>query len=122
MLSVMTPLYLARVASFINRDFQVAYLHFDQAVNRGPGAAVRILQEAVNLFRPDHEDIAVDGRFGPATAGAVNDVRYPQALAVYMVGNVTEEIEARIREAPGQIVHLASWGHRLAAALTEGAG
>lgn len=99
--------------------FMVAYLHFDQAVNRGPGAAVRILQEAVNLFRPDAEDIAVDGRFGPQTAEAVNDVRYPRALAVYMVGGVVERIEERIREAPSQMEFLATWGHRMHAALTE---
>lgn len=42
---------------------QLAVLHFDGAVNHGPGKAAKFLQEAVN--------VDADGDIGPATIGAV---------------------------------------------------
>ena len=53
----------------------LALMHFDAAVNHGPGAAVRILQEAVGTV--------VDGKIGPNTRAAIARTPVAEALAAY---------------------------------------
>lgn len=87
---------------------------FNTAVLMGPGAAVRKLQQAVNLFQPDVEDIAVDGRFGPETREAVKGFRDPEALAGYM--NVLQgcAILEIVERDPSQRRFLRGWLRRVA--------
>ena len=53
----------------------LALMHFDAAVNHGPGAAMRILQEAVGT--------RVDGKIGPNTRAAIARTPLAEALAAY---------------------------------------
>ena len=53
----------------------LALMHFDAAVNHGPGTAIRILQEAVGT--------AVDGKIGPLTRTAIARMPVAEALAAY---------------------------------------
>lgn len=50
----------------------VAKRVFDSAVNMGPGTAVKILQEAINVFKTPPLD--VDGGWGPNTVAGANSV------------------------------------------------
>lgn len=87
---------------------------FNTAVLMGPGAAVRKLQGALNLFRPEEDDIAVDGRFGPETREAVEGFRDPDALAGYM--NVLQgcSILEIVESDPSQRRFLRGWLRRVA--------
>lgn len=53
----------------------LAVMHFDAAVNHGPGAAVRILQEVVG--------VAVDGKVGPDTRAAIAGMSLSDGLSAY---------------------------------------
>lgn len=56
---------------------------FDTAVNQGLGTAIKYLQEALNLLNrneTNYKDIVVDGKFGPATLGALNNFKEPKIL------------------------------------------
>lgn len=53
----------------------LAVMHFDAAVNHGPGTAVRILQEAVGT--------GVDGKIGPRTRAAIARTPLPDLLTGY---------------------------------------
>ncbi|HRN83405.1 MAG TPA: TIGR02594 family protein [Hyphomicrobium sp.] len=53
----------------------LALMHFDAAVNHGPGTAIRILQEAVGTD--------VDGKIGPNTRAAIARTPLSDALAAY---------------------------------------
>ncbi len=53
----------------------LALMHFDAAVNHGPGAAIRILQEATGT--------RVDGKIGPDTRAAIARTPVVDALAAY---------------------------------------
>lgn len=97
--------------------YGVAFLTFDIAYNSSVQDSVQFLQESVNLWRPEAEEIVEDGRFGPATQRAVNGLRHQRALAMYLAGERLEEIRQRIRERPDQRKFLASWGNRLRAAI-----
>jgi lysozyme family protein len=61
------------------KDAALAARVFDLAVNCGPGAAVRMLQRAINLLQPQTQ-LAVDGALGPVTAAEVNAYRHQRAL------------------------------------------
>lgn len=50
----------------------VAKRVFDAAVNMGPGTAVKILQEAINVFKTPA--LVVDGGWGPNTVAGANGV------------------------------------------------
>lgn len=67
-------------------SWRVAMELFDTAVNAGPGRAIRIAQEAlVTIFE---QDIAVDGRMGPNTRGALLRIiaRYEPHLVAALNG------------------------------------
>lgn len=61
----------------------VAKRVFDEAVNAGPGTAVKVLQQAVNQIVTT--PIAVDGGWGPNTLAAVNG-----CVAVALVSQVQQ--------------------------------
>lgn len=93
------------------RSWAIAYELFNTAVLQGPGAAVRILQEAVNLFEPD--TLRVDGQFGPNTRAAVNSFGDPAALAGYMNVLQANDLLAIVLSDPSQRVFLRSWLRRV---------
>lgn len=48
---------------------------FDTGANMGPGTAVKFLQRALNALNRgarDYDDVAIDGRIGPATLAALD--------------------------------------------------
>lgn len=53
------------------RDDRVAYALFDQAVNRGVGTAVKLMQSALNENLAN-ADLAEDGVIGPKTIALIN--------------------------------------------------
>lgn len=53
----------------------LAVMHFDTAVNHGPGTAIRILQEVVRT--------EADGEFGPITLAAISRMPMAALLAAY---------------------------------------
>lgn len=55
------------------RSKTVAGQVFDLAVNCGVGAAVMLLQEAINICHPKREQVVVDGSLGPRTAKAASE-------------------------------------------------
>jgi lysozyme family protein len=55
------------------QNAEIAAKVFDEAVNCGCGQANKLLQRAVQRVGNDAVHIAVDGRIGPLTLGAVND-------------------------------------------------
>ena len=54
-------------------DQDLALCLFDAAVNQGPGAAVKFLQEALNRYE-EGAGLPVDGVMGPETVAAANAV------------------------------------------------
>lgn len=99
------------------RAFGLAYLVFDVAYNSGVRDAVLFLQRALNLYRAGPERVAEDGRFGPQTRRAANDVRSPDAVVVYVAAQRVREIEDRVGARADQRQFLDSWGRRLRDAL-----
>lgn len=55
------------------RSRTVAAQLLDLAVNCGVGAAVMLLQDAVNICHPKRVQLVVDGAFGPRTVKAVSE-------------------------------------------------
>lgn len=95
------------------RSWAIAHELFNTAVLQGAGAAVRILQEAVNVFRGPDGQIGEDGRFGPQTRAAVNDFRDPEALAGYMnLIQGTKLLEIILAD-PSQRVFARGWLRRV---------
>lgn len=80
---------------------------FDQAVNGGGVAAVRMLQQAVNLVR-GHADLVVDGRLGPRTIDAANRCD-PNAVVVQMRSIAAQRYRAIVRADPRQRLFLNGW-------------
>jgi lysozyme family protein len=80
---------------------------FDQAVNGGSVAAVRMLQQAVNLVR-GHPDLVVDGRIGPRTIAAANKTD-PNAVVVQMRSVAAQRYRAIVRADPRQRIFLKGW-------------
>ena len=86
----------------------VDHMVFDQAVNAGPGSAVKLLQRAINLrsVRP----VAVDGRLGPKTLAAANALA---PLLVEPFRKVTRDrYDQIVKVQPSQRVFLAGWMNR----------
>ena len=81
-------------------------VHFDTAVNMGPGRAVRFLQSAVRC--------PVDGDFGPGTEMAVASCDPGEALLAYC--DAREAFyRALVAKKPDQGVFLKGWLNRLEA-------
>lgn len=63
------------------RDDRLAFLIFDQAVNRGQVSAVRLLQKALNK-NLDLTDLKEDGVIGPRTISILND-QIPELVGLW---------------------------------------
>ena len=85
-------------------------VHFDTAVNMGPGRAVRFLQSAVRC--------PVDGDFGPSTALAVASCDAGEAVLAYC--DAREAFyRTLVARKPDQGVFLKGWLNRLRALRAE---
>lgn len=85
---------------------------FDQAVNGGGVAAVKILQQAVNLQR-QFPDLVVDGRMGPKTVAAANKSD-PNQVVEFMRQLAAGRYRAIANADPSQRVFLRGWLRRAA--------
>ena len=56
---------------------------FDTAVNSGMGAAVKIVQTAVNSFSATTNQLVIDGVWGPKTIAAINAVNPDTMVAAF---------------------------------------
>jgi lysozyme family protein len=81
-------------------------VHFDTAVNMGPGRAVRFLQSALRC--------SVDGDFGPGTKMAVESCDPGDAVLAYC-DRREEFYRALVARKPDQGVFLKGWLNRLEA-------
>jgi len=68
----------------------IAFIHFDAAVNHGPGRAVRMLQQAAR--------VDVDGEIGPLTIAAVREGE--QAIIVETYSNIREKFYRSLHHFP----------------------
>ncbi len=86
-------------------DSKVALILFDQGVNRGPEAAIVMLQQAlVHLGQA----VDVDGVLGPETSAAVNKVAQGQLAVDLIKASQRFYIDLAIRK-PTQLVFLKGW-------------
>jgi lysozyme family protein len=83
-------------------DEGVASKVLDLAVNIGPARAHKLLQETINGLCPAH--VTVDGRFGPATLGALNSHPNPECLLAALKCNAV-----RYYLSLGKPKYLAGW-------------
>ena len=83
---------------------QLDLVHFDTAVNMGPGRAVRFLQGAVG--------VGVDGDFGPATQRAVSQCDFATTIVQYCDAREAYYRELAARK-PELGVFLKGWLNRL---------
>lgn len=73
------------------KDQLIAEELFDTGVNQGIATAVKYLQEALNLLnrnQVNYKDITVDGKFGPATLGALNG--FAEGKILYNLINILQ--------------------------------
>lgn len=83
---------------------------FDQAVNGGAVAAVKLLQQAINLSM-HHPDLVVDGRMGTHTIRAAWKPD-PQILATHFRWAAEVRYNAIVRATPSQQKFLNGWRDR----------
>lgn len=83
---------------------------FDQAVNGGGMAAVKLLQQATNLAF-GFPQIVVDGRIGPRTIAAANEAG-PDRVLDQMRHAAATRYSAIVRADPTQRKFLAGWLNR----------
>lgn len=114
-------LTLDRAAAIYERDFwsplrlsdvqnqTIATEIFDTAVNCGVGTAARIVQSAVNLTNYPEPDIAIDGKIGPATIGAVNGHKSPKAFYKALNGFQFVRYTEIVKANPKQEKFIRSW-------------
>lgn len=88
---------------------------FDQAVNGGGVAAVKMLQQAINLAA-GWPALVVDGRIGPRTINLANRRKdFPAGAVLMHYRNVVvERYEAIARASPSQKLFLRGWKNRAA--------
>ena len=63
-------------------------LHFDAAVNSGPGNAARFLQRAINDMLPEALHITVDGGIGPETLEAIEYISQQETPALQILARL----------------------------------
>lgn len=99
------PLNLEQV-----RDWRLACILFDQAVNRGPRVAVKKLQETLNK-KIKGSDVTEDGILGPRTIHLINRTD-PRELALWYVCTAQLDYARIVEFNQSQIVFLRGWLRR----------
>lgn len=92
-------------------DFTLAYLLFDQGVNRGVGKVIRQVQKCINLIQSSCQ-ISEDGIMGPATIEAIN-AQDPKILAESFLQVSRESYRKIVEQNPSQQVFIAGWMNRI---------
>ena len=82
----------------------IAALHFDGAINNGPGTAAKFLQNAVN--------VTADGAIGPGTLAAVN-AGDPIAISNSVCDQRIQYYKNIVARKPEQAKYLAGWTRRI---------
>ena len=84
---------------------------FDMAVNMGPSAAIKLLQEVVKLMSGS---IAIDGKLGPKTTALCNVAYevYKDELINNLVNRRIDFYERLVDNSPSQAVFLKGWINR----------
>lgn len=93
------------------RDQDCATKLLDVSVNLGPGRAHRLAQKAAQQC--GHPDLLADGKFGPATAAAIN-TSDPRAFLRAYCTEQREWYERLVVERPKMSVFLVGWLRRAA--------
>ncbi len=88
------------------KSFNVAYALFDQAVNRGPGAAIKLAQKIVG--------VKADGGIGPATIAALNNFDEKKFLERFLAETIAA-YQALVINRPKDAKFLNGWLNRVAA-------
>ncbi len=92
------------------RAKRVQLILFDQGVNRGPGPAIKALQETLNIYFAEKLDC--DGIIGNATDVAV--MTAPEsALCRKLLQSFQKKYVEQVLKTPSQIVFLQGWLNRL---------
>lgn len=84
---------------------------FDQAVNRGPGTVAAQIQELYNLT--ESNKLKVDGRFGPKTWDALNNMANETLFLQRLFELCEQKYKRIVSNNPGQRVHLKGWLNRV---------
>jgi lysozyme family protein len=90
-------------------DQEVANRYFDAGVNMGMHTSCKLLQEAVNLLKPDL--LKEDGMNGPATLAAVN-AQDPESLLAAFRSLRMGHYQAIIDRDPSKAIYKSSWSAR----------
>lgn len=101
-------------------DFNLAFILFDQAVNRGVSKVIRQVQKCINLMQSSCQ-LAEDGIMGESTLKALN-AQDSKILAENFLQVSRESYRKIVEQNPSQQVFLAGWMNRvdkLAAILNE---
>lgn len=86
------------------KDKIVAYLIFDQAINRGVQSACKQIQDVVN--------VTTDGVIGPDTIGAINSFSDPRVLCVNFIKKSQVFYAKIVKNDPSQSVFILGWINR----------
>jgi lysozyme family protein len=92
--------------------YPLALALFDTGVNMGVGAAVKLLQRAINDLLPQQKWVAVDGKLGAQTLQAAKSLD-PRRLALRLCDRREERYRAIVRANPTQRKFLRGWLNRL---------
>lgn len=101
----------ARLSEINSQD--IANELYDTGVNFGPGRAIKMLQEAVNLTRKDIE-LTVDGLVGPKTIDAANTHKATPYLFKMLNVLQGEAYIESVRKTPKNEKFLQGWFKRVA--------
>lgn len=105
------PMKLDRVG-----NFYIALILFDQAVNRGPEAAVKSLQRALNSMG---ECLEVDGELGNKTDAAMVRLKNLELFFLELIEECTKAYVSICKANPAQIVFMNGWLSRCFKLLEE---
>lgn len=92
-------------------DQRAAAKVFDMAVNMGPGAAIKYLQQALN---DSGANVKVDGVYGPRTEAALNSVEDTGELLEALCAASIRHYKQIVVRDPNQGVFLGGWLKRAA--------
>lgn len=93
------------------QDWRLAYILFDQCVNRGVRTGVRMLQQALNK-NIKVTDLLEDGIMGPTTVSIIND-QTPEFLGMWFCEVCTEGYARIVEYNQSQVVFLRGWLSRV---------
>lgn len=91
---------------------RIAAKVFDTAVNMGPTAATRLLQQAFNILAGAAQQLVEDGVMGAVTRGRANRFQSEDVLLAVYCGLQWERYRQIIETNPSQRTFLGGWARR----------